>query len=103
MSSLFTVPFRFWETPKDAAVIVRSEGNEDSGGGIVASLDADTGVVRWRHELSGERVLDVTVAGEDVVNVVSVALDSGLVLARTFRDGMIVCISDKTLFVSTRC
>ena len=36
-------------------------------------------------ELSGERVLDVTVAGEDVVNVVSVAVDSGLVLARTFR------------------
>ena len=38
--------------------------------------------------LSGERVLDVTVAGEDVVNVVSVAVDSGLVLARTFRDGI---------------
>ena len=83
-----TVPLRFWETPKDAAVIVRSEGSADSGGGgIVASLDADSGAVRWRHELSGERVLDVTVAGEDVVNVVSVAVDSGLVLARTFRDG----------------
>ena len=68
---------------------MRSEGNEDSGGGIVASLDADTGVVRWRHELSGERVLDVTVAGEDTVNVVSVALDSGLVIARTFRDGIL--------------
>ena len=53
----------------------------------MASLDADSGAVRWRHELSGERVLDVTVAGEDVVNVVSVAVDSGLVLARTFRDG----------------
>ena len=53
----------------------------------MASLDADSGAVRWRHELSGERVLDVTVAGEDIVNVVSVAVDSGLVLARTFRDG----------------
>ena len=53
----------------------------------MASLDADSGAVRGRHELSGERVLDVTVAGEDIVNVVSVAVDSGLVLARTFRDG----------------
>ena len=52
----------------------------------MASLDADTGAVRWRHALSGERVIDVTVTGEDVVNVVSVAVDSGLVLARTFRD-----------------
>ena len=77
--------FRFWETPKDAAVIVRTEGTGSSGG-VVASLDADTGAVRWRHELSGERVLDVAVAGENAVNVVSVAVDTGLVMARTFRE-----------------
>ena len=40
-----------------------------------------------KRPMGGVRVLDVTVTGEEVVNVVSVAVDSGLVLARTFRDG----------------